>query len=182
MGKMWKNECECFSAFWYTISNAWILIYWGKLSSVVATVRSTPLLCVCWLLFKNKYWKPGIHQCFFVSFLGIDVIFVPSVDLLLLSVFLPIEFILFLFDIMKGFSVCCETCCGISARGWCNSQAIYRTSLQIQVLTFHVFKFFIHVYFNLVDVFYDRDREGGYTRLLRTRIRVGDAAPMAYIE
>ncbi|TYH87859.1 hypothetical protein ES332_D01G148700v1 [Gossypium tomentosum] len=27
-----------------------------------------------------------------------------------------------------------------------------------------------------------KDRESGYTRLLRTRIRVGDVAPMAYIE
>ncbi|CAL5416555.1 unnamed protein product [Camellia sinensis] len=27
-----------------------------------------------------------------------------------------------------------------------------------------------------------KDRIGGYTRLLRTRIQVGDAAPMAYIE
>nr|KJB14704.1 hypothetical protein B456_002G138500 [Gossypium raimondii] len=27
-----------------------------------------------------------------------------------------------------------------------------------------------------------KDRASGYTRLLRTRIRVGDVAPMAYIE
>lgn len=27
-----------------------------------------------------------------------------------------------------------------------------------------------------------RDREGGYTRILRTRVRQSDAAPMAFIE
>ena len=27
-----------------------------------------------------------------------------------------------------------------------------------------------------------RDREGGYTRILRTRVRGGDVAQMAYIE
>ncbi|KAK9101060.1 hypothetical protein Scep_024490 [Stephania cephalantha] len=33
-----------------------------------------------------------------------------------------------------------------------------------------------------VDWCTNRDRTGGYTRLLQTRIRVGDVAPMAYIE
>ncbi|PIN20602.1 Mitochondrial/chloroplast ribosomal protein L17 [Handroanthus impetiginosus] len=35
---------------------------------------------------------------------------------------------------------------------------------------------------NMVQLGKEVDRAGGYTRLLRTRIRVGDAAPMAYIE
>ncbi|KAI8535742.1 hypothetical protein RHMOL_Rhmol10G0197400 [Rhododendron molle] len=39
----------------------------------------------------------------------------------------------------------------------------------------------LHKLFTVLAYRY-RERAGGFTRLLRTRIRVGDAAPMAYIE
>ena len=47
--------------------------------------------------------------------------------------------------------------------------------------TCYFFSYYSYIYY-IGQMFCSRDRTGGYTRLLRTRIRVGDAAPMAYIE